>query len=172
MNETFKIQGGPDRDEAVVQFGPLDPETGIRLSIPRRLSRKVSYPDLNLQVFLSCAFSGERLEIEKMAIEAKGSYVASRDLTQLSLPHVMYAIVSGAVPEAKALNRHVDGDKLDKPEGPAFLATLYWFEHAGWGAPRARIMSYMDWSRANANFHLKKISLNFPLPGARSGQTQ
>ena len=168
MNETFKIQTASEGDEAMVQFGPSDPETGLSLSIPRRLTRKVNYPALELQLFLSCTFSGERLEIEKMTIEAKGSYVASRDLTQLALPQVMYAIVSGAVPEAKVLNRLVDSDKLDKPEGPSFLATVYWFEHASWGAPRARIMEYMGWSRANANFHLKKISRNFPLPGARS----
>ena len=170
MNETFKIQPGTDKDEALVQFGPFDPETGLRLSIPKRLSRKVSYPDLNLNAFLSCTFSGERLEIERMTIESKGAYVTSRDLTQLALPHVMYTIASAAVPEAKALNRLVDSEKLEKPEGPAFLAAVYWFEHAGWGAPRARIMEYMGWSRANANFHLKKISRNFPLPGARSAK--
>jgi hypothetical protein len=167
MTESFSIRSGAGRDEAVVRFGPTDPETGLRLSIPTRLSRSVSYPSLKLEVGLFCAFSGERLEIEKMVIESKGAYVFSRDLTQLALPQVMYQIVSDVVPEARQLAKFADKRNLDRPEGAGFLATMYWFEHVGWGAPRARIMEYMGWSRANANFHLKKISTTFPLPKTR-----
>ena len=168
MTEGFKILTMAGKDDAVAHFGPTDPDTGLRLSIPKKLVRTVSYPALKLQVGLFCVFSGERLEIEKMAIESRGSYVASRDLTQLALPQVMYRIFSDAVPEARVLTELADKDNPHKPDGAAFLAMLYWFEHAGWGAPRARIMDYMGWSRANANFHLKRISSNFPLPATRS----
>jgi hypothetical protein len=168
MTEGFKILTMAGKDDAFTRFGPTDPETGLRLSIPEKLERTVSYPALKLQVGLFCVFSGERLEIEKMTIESMGSFVTSRDLTQLALPQVMYQIVSDAVPEAMVLSKLADKENPFKPDGAAFLAMLYWFEHAGWGAPRARIMEYMGWSRANANFHLKRISANFPLPATRS----
>lgn len=168
MTVAFKILTMAGTDDALARFGPSDPETGLRLSIPKKLVRTVSYPDIRLEVGLLCVFSGERLEIEKITIESMGAYVASRDLTQLALPQVMYQIVSEAVPEATVLSKLADKDNLDKPNGAHFLAIMYWFEHAGWGAPRARIMEYMGWSRANANFHLKKIGKAIPLPGVRS----
>ena len=80
----------------------------------------------------------------------------------------MNKVVSTVVPEARAFEKQIKSTLLDKPDGPAFLAQLYWFEFVGWGSPRASIMSYMGWSRANANFHIKRINKLFPLPGARA----
>jgi len=168
MTNNFKLAPGPRKDGPMVYFGPLDPETGLRCQIPRELSRLVIYPALGLEVQIDCTFSGERLEIERLTIESNSSYLASRDLTQLALPQVMNKVVSTVVPEARAIEKQIKSTLLDKPDGPAFLAQLYWFEFVGWGSPRVSIMSYMGWSRANANFHIKRINKLFPLPGARA----
>ena len=168
MTNEFKLAQGPKKDGPLLTFGPLDPETGLTCHIPMELSRRVLYPALNLEVQIDCIFSGERLEIERLTIESKSSYVASRDLTQLALPQVMNKVVSTVVLEARDIEKQLKSTLLDKPDGPAFLAQLYWFEFVRWGSPRALIMSYMGWSRANANFHMKKINKLFPLPGTRS----
>jgi hypothetical protein len=142
------------------------------MSIPNRLTRTVTYPELGLEIELECVFSGERLEIAKMTVQGVGGYIATRDLTQLSLPQVMRAIVSEAVPEANRWSQLENESQSNRLTDPCHLAQIYWLEYVGWGTPRARIMKYMGWSRANANFHIKKINKNFPLPGAHVGDSK
>jgi hypothetical protein len=168
MTETFRISAAKQKDGKLVQFGPLDPETGWTMMIPEHLTRIVFYPQMKLEITLDCVFTGERLEITLMTIEGRGGFVSTRDLTQLALPSVMREIVVGAVPDAHRWSNPASADNLNRPEGYGYLAQMYWFEYAGWGTPRANIMTYMDWSRANANFHIKKINRNFSLPRAHS----
>lgn len=171
MNESFTVTSTPVKDGALVAFGPIDPQTGWRLQIPGTLTRKVVYPALRLEIFLDCVFSGDRLEISKLTIEGLDAYIATRDLTQLALPAVMAEIVAKSVPDAERWSSQLELGNPNRLNGPGYLAQLYWFHHAGWGAPRAAIMSYMSWSRANANFHIKKIGKLFPLPGSHAGSS-
>ncbi len=172
MSEPFKISPTKEKDGKLVPFGPFDSETGWAMQIPERLSRIVYYPRLKLEIVLDCVFSGERLEIALMTIEGKGGFVTTRDLTQLGLPAVMGEIARGAVPDSARWSKPASAKALNRPEGYPYLAQMYWFEYIGWGSPRANIMTYMNWSRANANFHIKKINSNFPLPGAHAATKQ
>lgn len=168
MSEPFKISASKQKDGKLVQFGPLDTETGWTMAIPEHLTRNVYYPQMKLEITLDCVFSGERLEITLMTIEGRGGFVSTRDLTQLALPAVMREIAISAVPDSQRWSNPASADDLSRPEGYGYLAQMYWFEYVGWGTPRANIMAYMNWSRANANFHIKKINRNFPLPRAHT----
>ena len=171
MNDTFTVTSSAVQDGDLVAFGPFDPQTGWQLQIPCTLTRKVVYPALRLEILLDCVFSGDRLEISKLSIEGLDAYVATRDLTQLALPAVMGEIVATSVPAAERWSAPLAQSNSNRLTNAGYLAQLYWFHYAGWGAPRAAIMNYMSWSRANANFHIKKIAKLFQLPGSHSYST-
>lgn len=167
MPTEFSIYGDKKEDGPLVSFGPLDTMNSSRLAIPGSLVRRVSYPALALEVELSCAFTGDRLEIVKMTIASKQSYIATKDLTQLALPQVIREIVRGSVPNSDHWSIQ-NTNSLNQPRSDAFLAQLYWFEHVSWGSPRATLMTFMGWSRPYANTRIKKIAKEIALPGAHS----
>jgi hypothetical protein len=167
MGLSFKLETVGVPDGKPVDFGPFDQETGTQQSIPSSLSRRVIYPELGVSAVVECVFTGDRLEIERISVENNGKFVSTKVLTQLALPAVIRAIAIEVVPNAK-LWAELKPNQDFKLEGPTFLAQVYWFEHISWGSPRGSIMSYMGWSRTNANFHISKIARDFPLPGPHS----
>jgi hypothetical protein len=169
MPTEFSIRGDRREDGPLVSFGPLDAVTASQLAIPGSLVRRVSYPALALEVELSCAFTGDRLEIVKMTIVSQQSYIATKDLTQLALPQVIREIVCESVPNSDHWLIQ-NTNSLNHPRSDAFLAQLYWFEHVSWGSPRATLMTFMGWSRPYANTRIKKISKEIKLPGAHSAE--
>jgi hypothetical protein len=171
MEAIFKLESIGKPDGKSVVFGPYDQETGTQQSIPSRLTRRVVYPELEVAAVVECIFTGDKLEIQSLDVQSNGKFVSTKVLTQLALPSVIRAIALEVVPNAK-LWAELKADKQVKPVDPIFLAQVYWFEHISWGSPRGSIMTYMNWSRTNANFHISKIARNFPLPGAHaSNQT-
>lgn len=167
MPTEFSIQGDKRGDGPLVAFGPNDAAAGFRLAIPGSLVRKVSYPSLALEVELNCAFTGDRLEIVRMTIASRQSFIATKDLTQLALPQVIRRIVCESVPNSDRWLIH-DANSFNQSRSEEFLAQLYWFEHVSWGSPRATLMTYMGWSRPYANTRIKKIAKEFALPGAHA----
>lgn len=167
MSLPFKIEAAGVADGKPIDFGPFDHETGTQQSIPATLTRRVHYPELEVTALVECIFTGDKLEIQSLTVQNKGKFVSTKVLTQLALPAVIRAIAIEVVPNAK-LWAYLDASQILKHEGPTFLAQIYWFEHISWGSPRGSIMTYMNWSRTNANFHISKIARNFPLPGAHA----
>ena len=167
MKLPFNLETVGVPDGKAVDFGPFYPETGTQQSIPSSLTRKVVYPELGVSAMVECVFTGDKLEIQRISVENNGKSVSTKVLTQLALPAVIRAIAVEVVPNAK-LWAELKSNQEFKLEGPTFLAQVYWFEHISWGSPRGSIMSYMSWSRTNANFHISKIARHFPLPGPHS----
>jgi hypothetical protein len=171
MTDLLAIERGSKPDGDFVSFGNVDPKSDLRLRVPRAFQRIVTYSDLQLRLTLDCEFSGERIEIDKMLVESAGKYIASRELTQLRLPHVIRTLALEVIPQAQewTIETRHEKDKtwesLKHSVSDGFLAQMYWFEHVSWGAPRASLMSYMGYSRTTANAHIKKIAKEFTLPG-------
>ena len=167
MRLSFKVEtvGVPDGEP--INFGPFDQETGTQQSIPTFFSRRVLYPELEVAAIVECIFTGDKLEIQRISVENNGKFVSTKVLTQLALPAVIRALAIEVVPNAR-LWAELKPNQEFKLESPTFLAQVYWFEHISWGSPRGSIMTYMSWSRTNANFHISKIARDFPLPGPHS----
>jgi hypothetical protein len=167
MEFTFKLEKVKIADGPRVEFGPFDHETGTQQSIPMTLTRRVVYPELEVAAIVECVFTGDKLEVQSLAVQNNGKFVSTKVLTQLALPSVIRAIAIEVIPNSN-LWAQLDGEQIMKHEGPTFLAQIYWFEHISWGSPRGSIMKYMNWSRTNANFHITKIARQFGLPGSHS----
>jgi hypothetical protein len=167
MEAIFKLETAGKPDGKRVNFGPFDHETGTQQSIPSKLTRRVTYPELEIAAVVECIFTGDKLEVQSIKIESDGKFVSTKVLTQLALPAVIRQIAIQEVPDSQ-LWAQLDKDNPHKLIGPTFLAQVYWFEHISWGSPRGSIMNYMSWSRTNANFHISKIARNFGLPGSHS----
>lgn len=165
MNKNFVVTESGRKDGKLVPFGPLDQTSMTQLTIPETMTRLVNYPELELEIELTCAFSGERLEVTNLNIKGHGTYIATRTLTQLSLPQVIHEIAFSSIPNIEHWTKPTP-ELLSKNK--AFLAQLYWLEHASWGTPRNTIMELKGWSKPNTSFHIQKIAKEFGLPGAHA----
>jgi hypothetical protein len=167
-NRTIRPSDIPDGD--LVMFGPTDVKTGKHLRIPRTFSRIVDIQDLQFQLQLWCRFSGDRIEVRRLCIEADGGEIASRQLLQLGLPAIVREIAFEVIPEASFWT--VEGqDAVTKwsemNSQPEFIAQVYWFEHVSWGSPRQEIMRLFGIKRTAANTLLRKLAREISLPGIR-----
>jgi hypothetical protein len=166
------IQAGSRPDGKLLTLGSADPESNLLLRVPQSFQRIVTYADHPLRLTLDCEFSGERIEIGKMLVESSNEYIGSRELTQLRLPQVIRNLAMEVIPDAIHWTRWSQENRTRKSKSAksrvsdGFLAQLYWFEHVSWGAPRASLMAYLGCSRTTANSHIKRIALEFPLPGS------
>lgn len=167
MNPSFKVEKTNKADGKRVSFGPPDPETGRALSLPTSFSRRVVYKDLGIAALVECIFNGDRIEVESVQIEKVTKFVSTKVLTQLALPTVIRALAEELIPNSNTWAK-LKANSDNKPQSPEFLAQIYWFEYVSWGSPRGSIMTYMNWSRTNANFHISKFSRNIAMPGAHS----
>jgi len=171
MDKEFRIARDKTPDAPMVQVGPLLPEMQKQLSVPARMERRVFYGEDAPALGLALSFSGQRLEVTEIHAVATISFITTQFLTQLSLPKVIRQISVDAIPESSNWTTKVRPD-VKGVESYDFLAQLYWFEYLTWGSPRNSIMNYMGWSRANTNWHIRKISKEFPLPGPHSKERE
>lgn len=171
MALSFSLESAGVPDGGLVDFGPFDQGSGSQPSIPSRLTRKVTYPELGVIAMVECVFTGDRIEILSISVQKNERFVSATVLSQLSIPSVIREIAIQAVPNSQ-LWALAGEDQERRYESQAFLAQVYWFEHVSWGSPRASIMKYMNWSRTNANFHISKISREVELPGAHSKRAE
>ena len=167
MTSNFRISKSDKPDGFLVPFGPLDPDTGWQLQIPKTFTRKVSYEHLGLDVNISCTFTGQKVEIRALSVNSADQEVTSRALTQLSLPEVIHEATLSAIPESSKWDLsnkkkrlefgHVDSKSL-------FIAQLYWLEHVSSGAPRAAIMEYLKAPRPTVNQWLREFKKSGFIP--------
>jgi hypothetical protein len=169
MDTNRKIRPSDVPDGEIVSFGPIDDRTGKQLAIPRTFSRIVENSALGFQLQLWCEFSGDRIEVKKLTIDAGDGEIASRKLLQLGLPAIVRQIAFEVVPGAafwtfEGQERNLDWDAMNTHH--EFLAQLYWFEHISWGSPRQEIMRYFGMKRTAANALIRKVARHITLPGS------
>lgn len=170
MDQNFSIHRTKPHDGELVQVGPADSATGLVLRVPSSMQRLIRYRQLNLEVLLDCVFSGDRIEVVRLTIEGQGRFIATKDLTQLSLPLVIRDLAVEVIPGGETWLHASTKPGTNSPRTQEFIAQLYWFEHLSWGSPRNALMNYMGWSRTNSNWHIKKLAKQFRLPGAHAKQ--
>ena len=160
MSSNFRISKSDKPDGLLVPFGPLDPDTGWQLTIPKTFTRKVWYEHLGLDVKISCSFTGQKVEVRSLSVNSEGQEVTSRALTQLSLPEVIHEATLSAIPESKRwdlINKKARLEYGSVDSKSLFIAQLYWLEHVSSGTPRAAIMEYLNAPRPTVNQWLREL---------------
>jgi hypothetical protein len=163
MESKIDIRLTETADGPLTLAGPKMPDLKFQLMVPSTLERAVAYSEDEPRVKLKLLFSGERFEVSELVARGGKSFVTTHFLTQLGLPRLIRRITTEAIPNC-ATWLPTQGEDGMGIESYDYLAQLYWFEHITWGSPRAAIMKYMGWSRANSNWHIRKIRKEFPLP--------
>ena len=166
MQPEFLITDTDIPDGPLRGVGPQGFEYPFEIEVPIKMQRKVTYPDQDIELLVDLVFPGERIEIRNLQLQGRSGYIATQYLTGLALPKIIRAIAVDAIPNSSRwLIAPAEGGGSHSYQ---HLAELYWFEHISWGSPRSAIMKYTGWSRANTNWHLRKIAKEFPLPGPHS----
>jgi len=163
MDELPIIQKTETPDGPLVTVGPIGAEHSVQIKVPSTIRRKVTYHRMPLVIVLDVVFSGERLEPSGLQLLAGDGFITTQSLTGLGLPRIIRAIATREVPDSSHW-LPVEDHLPDRDASYEYLAQLYWFEFLSWGSPRAAIMAYTGWSRANATLQLRKIAAKFPLP--------
>ena len=160
MTSNFRISKSDKPDGFLVPFGPLDPDTGWQLTIPKTFTRKVWYERLGLDVKITCTFTGQKVEIRSLSVNSEGQEVTSRALTQLSLPEVIHEATLSAIPDSDKWDLSNKKKRLEfglVDSKSLFVAQLYWLEHISSGTPRAAIMEYLNAPRPTVNQWLREF---------------
>jgi hypothetical protein len=174
MSHTFQLLDITPSQNKMVQFGPFEPTLGLVLKAPDKVRAKVAYPSWGCTMELSCAFFDSRLGLERITLEASNpkERTINSTLTQnLEISKVMREICLKTFPQSEIWADRSSQDKGPQLDSDEFIAQLYWFENATWGKPRLALMNYMNWSRTNANWHIKRLAKN-PLIGMPSLHAQ
>lgn len=161
MSQNFQILEISIKGEKFVTYGPFEPSLGLSLQAPRHVLARVSYPAWGCTMELHGAFLESRLGLERIVLAAANpeERTINSTLTQnLEISKVMREICLKAFPDSE-----IWADRKSQDRGPhlgsdEFLAQIYWFENATWGKPRMALMNYMNWSRTNANWHIKRLA--------------
>jgi|AntAceMinimDraft_12_1070368.scaffolds.fasta_scaffold22568_1 hypothetical protein len=163
MNELLMIEETEIPDGPLVGVGPTGPELLGQIRVPSTIQRKVTYRRIPLVIVLDLVFSGQRLEPSGLQLRTQDGFITTQYLTGMGLPKVIRAIATKEVPDSSNWLPVEDHFPM-RDASYEYLAQLYWFECLSWGSPRAAIMSYTGWSRANTTLELRKIAEKFPLP--------
>lgn len=162
MGKEFAIEPKGIEDGELVLAGPSLPGLRHQLLVPRTLRRTVDYGRELPTVSLTLTFEGERFEITELLARSRNqTFISTQFLTHLSLPKVIAELTRNAIPKSETWAELGNGIGLEDDE---FITQLYWFSHVTWGTPRADVMTYTGWSRANTNWHLRRLSKKYPLP--------
>lgn len=171
MPYLFEVEKSESSQGPLVAFGPRDPSSGRQLQILGDSEWVIKYKKPKLRVTVRCVFSDQRLEISQLLINGEqGSFLSSRDLTQLNLPAVLREIGLSAVADSDYWNVGLKKTKLESRTNSEYLAQVYWFEYATWGSPRQVLMDYLNVSRTTANSHIRKFANQLPLPGIHASK--
>lgn len=169
MERRVRIHSTETSDGPLTQVGPTMPNLSVQLEVPSTLTREVFYGKDEPRVLIELVFSGERLEVKRLTAHSETGFVTTQFLTQLGLPRLIRQIGVETIPNCSTWIPS-EGQEGMGIESYNYLAQLYWFEHATWGSPRVAIMKFTGWSRANANWHIRKIRKQFLLPGIEPRQ--
>lgn len=166
MEPAFFITATDIVDGPLRGVGPQGFEYPFEIQVPQKMQRKVTYADQDIEVLVDLVFAGERIEVRNLQLSGQDGYITTKYLTGLGLPKIIRAIAVDSIPNSSRWLKAAEEDV--KIQSYKYLAELYWFEHISWGSPRSAIMKYTGWSRANSNWHLRKIAKQFPLPAPHS----
>lgn len=171
MADNFSLYATQKQDGALLVAGPRMDNLSRQLLVPAKMSRRVSYGEALPTAVLDLVFTGDRIEIVKIVVDAGEDYVTTQFLTHLSLPKVIRQVALDSIPDSShwMTDSSQVGIGLDSYD---YLAQLYWFEHLSWGAPRNAVMRYAGWSRANANWHLRRMAELGLLPARTEGKAK
>ena len=171
MEDNVDIRTTDRADGPFTLAGPEMPDLKFQLVVPTALEREVLYGQDEPRLTLRLIFSGERFEVSQLTAHSETHFVTTQFLTQLGLPRLIRRIGIETIPNTSTWIP-ADGEDGMGVESYDYLAQLYWFEHVTWGSPRAAIMRYTGWSRANSNWHIRKIRAKFQLPGLEPPQAR
>ena len=161
----FTVAKTGKKDGEVVSFGPPSSLVRYPLEIAKQFTRSVSYKDMGISLEIDFLFDGDKVQIGRLVADGGVGYVASRDLTQLSLPAVTREAAISAIPNAKFWLDDYKKIQFDKASDLTLLAQLYWFEHVTWGSPRVAIQEFLGCKRTTANYYIRLVGALTPLPG-------
>jgi hypothetical protein len=167
MKTNFQLLDVETSSQRFVRFGPLEPSLGLALMAPEKVTARVSYPSWGCTMEVHCAFLDARLGLERIVLEATNptQRTINSTLTQnLEISKVMREICLKTFPQSEVWAERSSQDHGPHLNSDEFLAQIYWFENATWGKPRMALMNYMNWSRTNANWHIKRLAKS-PLIG-------
>ena len=171
MEDFWVHKKGLRADGERVAFGPKHDETGIELTIPKELTRSVTYRSIPLTVDLTCSYAEDKLQLVKVEISNYEGFISTRELLQLKLPAVMRSISLEAVGNVDAFMSYAR-KRLESPSSLKLnlkvLAQLYWLEAVTWGTPRKTIMEMSGCSRSTANENITSAEKEYALPKERT----
>jgi hypothetical protein len=169
MEPDITIESTDTPDGKLIHFGPEDPETGWQLAVPETFERLVRLPDSKLSLTMGLFFTGQKVELTRLCVAASlGTALATRDLFQLGLPEIIRKVSLSVIPEAhrwSSVSHAADTASAARFRDDVFYAQLYWFEYAIHGNPRQAIMTALNMPRSTANVYLRRLKLDFELPG-------
>lgn len=177
MSHNFQLLDVKTRTQKFIQFGPVEPTQGLVLRAPEQLIAKISYPFWGCTMEVHCAFLDSRLGLERLVIDAANPNdrtINSTLIQNLEISKVMREICLRSFPQSEIWADRTSQDRGPQLDSDEFIAQLYWFENATWGKPRLAIMNYMNWSRTNANWHIKRLAKNkaIGMPGIHASESE
>lgn len=161
MNLT--INAGADFDGKLKDVCGYTPFSDHQLMMPTKLHRDIEYTDPKMTVSVSLSLSDEgRYEMTRLEVSGLAP-ISKKFLVDVPFPQIIRKVATEAIPDSQYwLNPPFDkGSEIQED----YLVQLYWFEHATWGSPRSAIMELTGWSRANANYHIRRLTKYYDLPG-------
>lgn len=172
MKQTFDevtIKSVSELSESIFQE-PL-PHVEHQLEFPMGVdgSLEVTFNDSysSHSVDLSFCLFASRYELISLSIDLdmRGSSglafhsISSTYIANLSIPKAAQVLLLKAIPNSEYwTDLSVKKDLSDE-----YLAQLYTFHHFTYGNPREAVMQKTGWSRANANYHLRRIKEQYKL---------
>lgn len=173
MDGAFRIFSADVEDGVLTRIGPDMSDTPYQLLVPNEMTRLVEYGPNRPRLEVTLRLEGTRLEVVRLVAEVTDSqkpeavFISSQFLTQLALPRIIRTIAVESIPNSSTWLFNPENEFLSS-QSYRFLAQVYWFEHVSWGVPRGAIMNFTGWSRANTNWHIRRISESYTLPGPHS----
>jgi hypothetical protein len=162
MDVTFRISPSNASDGQLIDVcAPLTTQKH-RLLVPKTLSRVVDYGPDRPKVSVDLELYEGRLEVDRLNIERHTEYISTFFLTHLALPKVIRQVAISAIPNS---SHWLSPEESVLEHEDEYLVQLYWFEYLSWGSPRTALMEATGWSRPNTNWHLRKLSKRFAMPG-------
>lgn len=156
--------------------GLIEPRFHPQIVAPVWLNRTVHYVSLGLTVSLRLERQQQRFELLRMEIESSsGKVIQTQDLTELSLPDVVYQVCRQAIHDEYFWGLAENSDEKEK-EGLStdteFLTQLFALEYLCQGNPRNAFMTNLGIPRSTATLRVQQIRLSLNLPKKKAPISQ
>lgn len=157
IRETYQPDG---RLKDVLGYTPFAKH---QLLVPAELYREIEYKDPAMTLSVKISLSDEgRYELTHLEVSGFAP-ISKKFLVDVPFPEIIRKAAVKAIPNSDYWLNPAFEDNAEIPDD--YLAQLYWFEHLTWGSPRLAIMAVTGWSRANANYHIRRLTKYYDLPG-------